>query len=175
MHRIGFLLLAVWLVFSCGAAWAASGHLEITLVPDASNPPSPRMGDRLKFLSVIRNTGVRPAEGVVAWISLVQVDPGREQPMDLEDWSAHKAVTEAVVSPGQEVTVEWPMRLIQSGNYRVVVSAVERQASNAVTSPFADFHVRRKPTVESNRILPVALGIPGGILALMGWRRYHRS
>lgn len=164
MHRIGFLFLAVWLVFSCGAAWAASGHLEITLVSDASNPPSPRMGDRLKFLSVIRNTGGRPAQGVVAWISLVQVDPGREQPMDLEDWSAHKAVT-----------VEWPMRLIQSGNYRVVVSAVERQASNAVTSPFANFHVRRKPTVESNRILPVALGIPGGILALIGWRRYHRS
>lgn len=164
MHRIGFLFLAVWLVFSCGAAWAASGHLEITLVSDASNPPSPRMGDRLKFLSVIRNTGGRPAQGVVAWISLVQVDPGREQPMDLEDWSAHKAVT-----------VEWPMRLIQSGNYRVVVSAVERQASNAVTSPFANFHVRRKPTVESNRILPVALGIPEGILALIGWRRYHRS
>ena len=44
------------------------------------------------------------------------------------------------------------MRLIQAGDYRVVVSAAERHAANLYASPFADFQVRRKPTVESTRI-----------------------
>jgi hypothetical protein len=120
---------------------------------------------------VIRNAGSAPAQGVVAWISLIEVDPGREQPMDLEDWSAHKAVTQAVLAPGERVSVEWPMRLIQAGDYRVVISAVERGSPRVVTSPFADFHVERKPVVESQRILPVAFGVPLLLAVPLLWRR----
>jgi hypothetical protein len=110
----------------------------------------------------------------VAWISLVQVYPGQEQPVDLEDWSAHKAVTQAVLQPGQQVNVEWPIRLINAGAYRVVISAVDRETAHVVTSPFVDFQVRRKPVVESARILPVAFGMPVVVLGLMVVRRYRR-
>ena len=41
------------------------------------------MGDWLKFHSVVTNVAGRSAHGVVAWISLVQADPGKEQPVDL--------------------------------------------------------------------------------------------
>jgi hypothetical protein len=129
------------------------------------------MGDRLKFESVIANTGTAPAQGVVAWMSLIQVDPGHEQPVDLEDWSAHKAVTQAALAPGAKLPTEWPMRLIQAGDYRVMISAVERGASRVVTSPFVDFHVERKPVVESRRILPVALGVPLLLFGLLVLRR----
>ena len=164
---LGLSLLGV------GPAWAADS-LNISLTPDPANPPSPQMGDWLKFHSVIQNSGIQEAHGVVAWISLVQVDPGQEQPVDLEDWSAHKAVTQAVLQPGQQVKVEWPMRLIQAGSYRVVISAVDRETGHVMTSPFVDFQVRRKPVVESARILPVALGVPALVLILMGWRRFRR-
>lgn len=30
----------------------------------------------------------------MAWISLVEIDPGNEQPVDLEDWSAHKGIAQ---------------------------------------------------------------------------------
>jgi hypothetical protein len=123
---------------------------------------------------VVKKSGSEPAHGVVAWISLVQVDPGQEQPMDLEDWSAHKAVTQAVLQPGQQVDVEWPMRLIQAGAYRVVISAVNRETGHVMTSRFIDFQVRRKPVVDSGRILPVAVGVPALLLGMMGWRRYRR-
>ncbi len=156
-----------------GNAWAIDS-LSISLTPDQSNPPSPQMGDWLKFHSVIQNSGIQQAHGVVAWISLVQVDPGHEQPMDLEDWSAHKAVTQAILQPGQQVNVEWPMRLIQAGAYRVVISTVDRETGHVMTSPFVDFQVRRKPVVESVRILPVAFGVPGLLLGMMSWRRYRR-
>ena len=170
---VGLLLsLSFW---GMGNAWAFDS-LSISLTPEQANPLSPQMGDWLKFHSVIENSGKQTAHGIVAWISLVQVDPGHEQPMDLEDWSAHKAVTQAVLQPGEQVKVEWPIRLIQAGAYRVVISAVDRETGHVMTSPFVDFKVRRKPVVDSGRILPVALGVPVLVLGMMAWRRYrHRG
>jgi hypothetical protein len=154
-------------------SWA-SDSMAISLAPDPANPASPQMGDWLKFHSVLSNPGTQAAHGIVAWISLVQVDPGHEQPVDLEDWSAHKAVTRTALQPGQQVKVEWPMRLIQAGAYRVVISAVDRETGHVMTSPFVDFQVRRKPVVESSRILPVAFGVPALVLGVMAWRLYRR-
>jgi hypothetical protein len=111
---------------------------------------------------------------VVAWLSLIEVDPGHEQPVDLEDWSAHQAVSHVTLAPGTQLTVDWPMRLIQSGDYRVVISAVERDTPHVITSPFIDFRVRRKPVVESRRILPVALGVPLAVGGLLAWRLRRR-
>lgn len=81
---------------------------------------------------------------------------------------------EAILQPGRKVDVDWPMRLIQARSYRVVISAVDRETGHVMTSPFVDFPVRRKPVVESRRILPVAFGVPGLVLGTMAWRRYRR-
>jgi hypothetical protein len=167
----GLVLSAALL--ATGNAWAAD-PLRISLAPDRANPHAPQMGDWLTFHSAIENGGERAAHGIVAWISLVQVDPGQEQPVDLEDWSAHKAVTQDLLRPGQQITVAWPMRLINAGAYRVVISALERETGHVMTSPFVDFKVRRKPVVESARIVPVAFGVPAFVLGLMMWGRYRR-
>jgi hypothetical protein len=153
------------------ATTASAGTLSVDLTPDPRNPTSPRMGDHLAFHTVIRNTGGQAVDGVIAWISLVQIDKGKEQPIDLEDWSAHKAVTAASLAAGQTLATDWPMRLIQAGNYRVVVSAVSRDSAGLVASPFADFTVRQKPVVESQRVLPVALGLPLLLAGAMLLRR----
>jgi hypothetical protein len=173
MRKTTVRLLLSLSFLTLGHAWA-SDPLSISLAPEQANPTSPQMGDWLKFNSVIANSGNQAAHGIVAWISLVQVDPGQEQPVDLEDWSAHKAVTKSTLEPGQQVKVEWPMRLIQAGAYRVVISAVDRETGHVMTSPFVDFQVRRKPVVESARILPVAFGVPLLVLGMMAWRRYWR-
>lgn len=152
---------------------AVAMPVSIAMAPAAANPASPQMGDHLSFRTLIRNTGAAPIDGVIGWISLVQTDRGREQPVDLEDWSAHKAVTIPTLAPGQSVATDWPVRLIQSGAYRLVVSAATRDGAALATSPFADFAVRAKPVVESARVLPVALGVPfliGGLM-IATWRR----
>jgi hypothetical protein len=125
------------------------------------------MGDHLRFWSTITNTGTTPVEGLVAWISLVEIDPGDEQPVDLEDWSAHKAVTGATLAPGQPLRTDWPMRLIKGGDYRVVVSVTDRGSSRVVTSPTLQFHVRQKAVLQTGRVLPVAVGVPLLIIGLM--------
>jgi hypothetical protein len=163
------LFLVGALLVMSGSAWAAPIQVELTAAP--SNPGSPQMGDQLSFHTVIRNDGPAPIDGLIAWISLVEIDKGNEQPVDLEDWSAHKAVTAATLAPGKTMETDWPMRLIQAGTYRVVVSAVSRDSANLTASPFADFTVRPKPVVESQRVLPVAIGIPLLLGGLMVWRR----
>jgi hypothetical protein len=154
-----------------GSLPAVAGSLTIDLGPSAANPASPQMGDKLMFHTTIRNSGDRAIEGLIAWISLLEVDQGHEQPVDLEDWSAQKAVSVASLAPGDAVETAWPMRLIQSGDYRVVVSAASRNGAELTPSPFADFTVRSKPVVESRRVLPVALGIPALIGATFLFRR----
>ncbi len=161
-------------VFLLGAGVAQSATLSLDLSPDKTNPATPTMGNWMHFHSVIHNTGNKPIEGLVAWISLVQVTPGHEQPMDLEDWSAHKAVTGTTLAPGASIDTKWPIRLIQNGDYRVVISATARNDKTVFTSPTIQFHVTQKPVVESSRILPVAIGLPlllGGLVIYRGWRQ----
>ncbi len=175
MKHFKYLLTSL-LLLSSSLATAAS--LQLQLQSDTANPTHPTMGDWMHFNSVITNTGQQPIEGLVAWISLVEVTPGKEQPMDLEDWSAHKAVTGTTLQSDASLQTQWPMRLIQSGDYRVVISATDRNNKTVFTSPTLQFHVAQKPVVESARILPVALGIPlliGGLLGVQKFRRRHKT
>jgi len=146
---------------------AAQTPLALELRPDEQNPSTPTMGDHLRFWSTITNTGATPIEGLVAWISLVEIDPGNEQPMDLEDWSAHKAISGVSLGPGQSLRTDWPMRLIKGGDYRVVVSVTGRGGRRVFTSPTIQFHVRQKPVLKTTRVLPVAAGVPLLIIGLM--------
>ena len=124
MNPLQPLLLAILILLGLGGAQA--GDIAIELSPDTANPATPTMGDWMHFHSRILNAGSQPIEGLVAWISLVEVTPGREQPMDLEDWSARKAVSGATLAPGASLSTQWPLRLIQGGDYRVVISATDR-------------------------------------------------
>ena len=152
-------------------AGAAQSPVSLNLQPDAKNPASPVMGDHLRFWSTITNTGSAPIEGLVAWISLVEIDQGNEQPVDLEDWSAHKAVTGASLKPGESLRTDWPMRLIKGGDYRVVVSITDRGGRQVYTSPTVQFHVRRKPVLQAGRVLPVAAGAPLLFIGLIIFNR----
>jgi hypothetical protein len=153
------------------AAPAGAAGLSIEAAPTPGGPASPQMGDRLNFHSTIRNDGAAAMDRVVTWLSLLRVDAGLEQPVDLEDWSAQKAVA-ASLAPGASAVVAWPVRLIQAGTYRVMVSAIGPDGEIVTSAPIP-LSIREKSVVESGRILPVALGIPiliGGIL-LWRWRR----
>jgi hypothetical protein len=167
--KIPMLIIAGMLSFAAAPA-ARAAALSIDIHPAADNPATPEMGDHLGFRTVIRNDGAAPIDGLTAWVSLVQVDPGHEQPVDLEDWSAHKAVTAASLQPGGTIATDWPMRLIQAGHYRVAVSAASRSGTEPTSSAFVDFTVRPKPVVESQRVLPVALGLPLLLGAALIWQ-----
>ena len=173
-NRLLTAVLVTFLLVSVSAA--GQSPVSVDLRPDGENPASPVMGDHLKFKSTITNNGASSIEGLVAWISLVEIDPGNEQPVDLEDWSAHKAVTGASLKPSEALRTDWPVRLIKGGDYRVVVSATDRGGRQVYTSPTVQFHVRQKPVLQAGRVLPVAAGIPLLFISLMIFNRArHRN
>jgi hypothetical protein len=168
-----YLLSAVVItVLFASVSAATQAPLALDLRPDDKNPSIPVMGDHLRFWSTITNTGTTPVEGLVAWISLVEIDPGNEQPVDLEDWSAQKAITGATLGSGQPLQSEWPMRLIKGGDYRVVVSVTDRVSNMVFTSPTLQFHVRQKPVLQAGRVLSVAVGVP---LLIIGLLVFHQT
>ena len=168
-----YLLLAVVLIIlPASVSSATQSSLTLDLRADDKNPSIPVMGDHLRFWSSITNMGATPVEGMVAWISLVEIDPGNEQPVDLEDWSAHKAITGATLGPDQSLRTDWRMRLIKGGDYRVVVSVTIRGSNTVITSPTLQFHVRQKPVLQAGRVLPVAAGVP---LLIIGLLVFHKT
>jgi hypothetical protein len=52
----------------------------------------------------------------------------------------------------------------------VVISVTDRNEDKVYTSPTVQFHVSRKPVVDSARILPVAIGMPLLLSGLTGYR-----
>jgi hypothetical protein len=106
----------------------------------------------------------------------------RSRPVDLEDWSAEKAATSTGIAPGQTAAIEWHLRLIQSGSYRISAIATSTEdavdrTSGPAASPFVMFTVGSKPVVETARVLPIASGIPLAIGTILLWRgaRSRRS
>jgi hypothetical protein len=158
-----FLLLLV--------AFAGAASLQLSV----SKPErTMAMGDKPLFESVLTNTGARPVGSVVLYISLVNLDKGSEHPVDLEDWSAQKAVHLDRLEGGAVSKEQWPMRLIQSGHYGLFVTAVTGEDSRPVTSEILLFDIQPKKTVIPSRIWPVAGGVPLLLLFLMALLRFKR-
>lgn len=127
-----------------------------------------KMGDVPQFEGRITNTGRQPIEGLIVYLSLVSLQPGREQPVDLEDWSAQKAVRIDRLDPGKSLLQKWPMRLIQAGPFGAALTVIDPRGSSPVISALTRFRILPKPTVIASRILPVAVGVPLVLIALFG-------
>ena len=134
-----------------------------------------KMGDTPFFTGTVTNTEKDTLRGLVAYLSLVSLEPGNEHPVDLEDWSAQKAVRIDRLSPGETNTQQWGMRLIQSGKYGIALTVVDPREKRPIVSDLVTFEVNPKPTLASSRILPVAIGEPLLLLTLLGALRAIRA
>ena len=154
------------LVLSATLASAGSGSLlQVTL----KSPTGPlRMGDTPNFIGTVTNIGNQPLHGLVVYLSLVSLAQGHEEPVDLEDWSAQKAIRITILDPGATESRNWSMRLIMAGTYGAALTVVNPIEDRPIISNLVHFEVQPKPTLASNRVLSVALGIPLLFLAILG-------
>jgi len=63
----------------------AAPRLAVAVAADTAGPAAPRMGDRLTFHSTVANRGAEAAPAMVVWLTLLRLDAGHEQAVDLED------------------------------------------------------------------------------------------
>jgi hypothetical protein len=127
-----------------------------------------KMGDRPVFKGAVKNAGQHNLKGLVVYLSLVSLKPGHEHPVDLEDWSAQKAVRIDQLTPGETQKQGWPMRLIRAGRFGVALTVVDPLENRPVVSDLVPVDIQTKPTIASTRIFPVAVGEPLLLLISLG-------
>lgn len=117
-------------------------------------------GQYVKLPAKVTNTSNAPIKDVVAYISLVDVTRGQQAPVDLEDWSAHRAVTLPTLGAGQSKDVSWSLRLVKGGNYVVYANAIAGGSTRASVGQEVPLSVTAQKNLNPGGVLPVAIGVP---------------
>jgi len=175
MKKSTLILLTVFLAIMIDHA-SASAASRITV---SINPPSVQanMGDKITYRATITNNSDKAADNIIAYISLANVTQGKEAPMDLEDWSANKAIKVATIPPQGTYEGQWPMCLIDSGSYAAYITVVDKNDNSPVTSAMSLLEVKRVLRLNPNNVLPVAVGEPvllGIVFMLIARKRRNK-
>ena len=144
-----------------GQVVAAPGGTGTPLkIETAKNKISGTAGQYVKLPAKITNTSGKPVKEAVAYVSLVDVTKGQQAPVDLEDWSAHRAVTIGFLGPGQSTDASWSLRLVKGGNYVVYANAIDQGSARASVGQEVPLYVAAQQNLNPGGVLPVALGVP---------------
>jgi hypothetical protein len=108
----------------------------------------------------VTNTSNGSVKDVVAYVSLVDVTRGQQAPVDLEDWSAHRAVTIPTLAAGQSKDVGWSLRLVKGGDYIVYANAIAGGSTRASVGQEIPLSVTAQKNLNPGGVLPVAIGVP---------------
>ncbi len=94
--------------------------------------------------------------------------------MDLEDWSANKAIKIGRIPPYGSYKSQWPISLIDSGSYVAYITVVDKNGNSPLISGMSRLEIKRILRLNPHNILPVAFGEPavlGFIFLLVDFRR----
>lgn len=153
------LAFAVLAVASPALARATGAGNPLTVETNAGRL-SGTAGQYVKLPAKITNTSGKPVRDVVAYVTLVEVTKGQKAPVDLEDWSAHRAVTIGSLAPGQSRDTSWSLRLIKGGDYVVYANAIDKGSSRAAVGQEVPLTVTAHKNLNPGGVLPVAIGVP---------------
>jgi hypothetical protein len=175
MKRSILFLSMIFLAITANYATASAAD-RITASID---PPiiQANMGDKITYVGTITNNSDKPVNNIIAYVSLANVSQGRESPMDLEDWSANKAIKVDTIPPHGTYKGQWPMRLIDSGSYVAYITVVDKNDNSPISSTLSRLEIKRVLRLNPNNVLPVAIGEPitlGMVFLFVAFRRRKR-
>jgi hypothetical protein len=136
---------------------SAASRITVSINPSSIQA---NMGDKITYTGTIANNSDKAVENVIAYISLANVTLGKESPMDLEDWSANKAIKLATIPPHGSYEGKWPIRLIDSGSYVAYITIVDKNDNTPVSSTMSHLEIQRVIRLNPNNVLPIAIGEP---------------
>jgi hypothetical protein len=133
-------------------------------------------GERLSFVSTVRNTGDQELTGLVAHLNILTTDP--DVYVDPEDWSPRRTQYIDVLAPGDTAEVSWNVQAVTSGPLVLFVSVTSLSGDRVVSSGPLRMTVHGQRVVDATKVLPLVTWTPAGILILLGAtlvrRRRHR-
>ncbi|MDQ3157005.1 MAG: hypothetical protein M3Q98_09810 [Actinomycetota bacterium] len=124
------------------------------------------IGERFRLTSTVRNDGDRPLTGLAAHLDVLSVDP--DVYVDPEDWSAQRTVYLDPLPAHGSVPVPWKVQVVNDGRFVVFVT-VTRQNGPALVdaSDGLRLSATAQHTINAGGVLPLVLGIPAALLALL--------
>ncbi|WP_328996211.1 hypothetical protein OG394_16310 [Kribbella sp. NBC_01245] len=164
-------------VASADPGRATSLDVDVVTVELDKTQASLALGRSLTFTSTVRNPGGQEVSGAIAHLNVLAVDPGVY--VDPEDWSGERTQYLDPIGAGEAETLEWEMQVVNSGRFIVYVAITSSEAAGTViASKSLRLDVAAERTLDASGLVPIAAGVPGVLLLLMGLvmirRRQHR-
>jgi uncharacterized membrane protein len=123
------------------------------------------LGENLDLQVRVFNEGVEPTAPLVIHLDIT--DPSRTRSVDPEDWTSTLSQPVGVVAPGESRTIDWNMQPISAGSFAVYTVALSPGVDNIASSNVMQVTVIDQRSLNPGGILPVALGVPAVIGALL--------
>lgn len=152
-----FLSIIFLVIMVNHASASAASRIAVSIDPPSIHA---NMGDKITFTGTITNNSDRAIDNIIAYISLANITQGKESPMDLEDWSANKAIKVDAIPAHGTYAGKWPMRLIDSGSYVAYITVVDKNDNVPISSTMSHLEIQRVLRLNPNNVLPIALGEP---------------
>jgi type II secretory pathway pseudopilin PulG len=166
--RVGVLVIV--LVVSLALAPVARGEVGVSI---SRQEVSTNLGDEFGFTTEVRNRGDAPATGLVAHLNVVGLSSGIY--VDPEDWSEERTKNVPTLGPGETTSISWSVKAVTGGHAAVYVVVLPEDPGEGVpvSSPSIDVQIADTKDLNSDGVLPLALGVPAliGMLSLAVRRR----
>jgi hypothetical protein len=161
---------------STGDPFAAAGATLRPILTVTPEVTAVKTGDRLTLTASVTNTTGRPASGATLFLGLVDSTPGQAMPLGLETWTADpESVALPALAPGASAFATWHLVMIQPGMLGVYASVMAGPDRVVESSPLTVLAVKDVRVLNPHRVLPVALGEPALVLAVMWLLRARRG
>lgn len=170
------LLFFNLIILNASALIHASSEIESLNISITPQKTSANMGDTIVFMGNITNNGSNFVDGIRVYLSALRVTDGKEMTMSPEDWNVFDVAKIDILNPKESATYNWSMILIDSGDYMVYLTLVDRKENVAVISEMSELTIYRAQKLNPKNVIPVALGIPLLIFFLLwGMRNQYRK
>jgi hypothetical protein len=146
-------------------------NLNITVQPEKINA---NMGDTITFTGIVENNGNTVVNGLRVYLSTLRVTDGKEMTMSPEDWNVFDVAPIENLSPGKSTSYNWSMLLIDSGEYKVYLTMVDKNENQAVMSRMSELIIKKAQKLNPNNVVPVVLGVPISVIIIILSLRFIR-
>lgn len=161
-------------LLAAAPAAGASGPLSVSL--DRTQVAT-RLGHTFAFHSTIGNHGTSPAAGLIAHLNVLSLRGGVY--VDPEDWSSHRTRYLRPIPAGGSTTITWRIKAVNAGSIGVYVAVLPASGApvTPTTGPTLRLSIADRKSLNSGGIVPLALGMPALLVALLlaaritRWRR----
>jgi hypothetical protein len=166
----GFAAVLTALVFA-GASDAQSEPLSVTVDREQITTG---LGDDFGFRTTIANSAATSTVALIAHLNFLSLREGTY--VDPEDWSSQRTWYVGQIPAGESRTITWKIKAVNGGSFAAYVAVLPQNspAGAPTASPTVDIEVAERRTLNSDGILPLALGIPAFLGLTAGGVRLAR-